>query len=620
MVKYTHSGKAIKSAILERMIDPQKTNIDPEQYDGDFHAKPTRQQGKPRKDVPVPADVPAEIIATRLPEGPSPQARPAPEAMRSARNDVRAGVQHVLQPSDREPPEDDSGALDHTFHAGSYAERERSDALVQTLPPELNANITRLQAMLPQLMEFAEERKKAEDDAEKLGELERTISRVRQAVEDNILPIVRWAERSVSWDDRELSPALRRNILQELFFGKKPGKPRVKLSPEQQKMQDEIERLSAHPVAKGGTSQLRTAFEAALPEEMDGWLRHTTADLLMMLAPRRRTDVLKRIAQEATGEEAVAIVEMAKQGKEGVVYRVIAAAHSLVFKIFKNPNPEAKRLQEIAAKAGVAPPILNLEEERVLGMKHAPHSIEQEWIQLPQEKEQERQKHWRVRSRLLLHWLQKLHECGIVHLDLKPDNLCLQPLEACERAGMQFEPDYRADILRQGGMVPVLIDFGLAKNTANLAEIPKGQIRGTLNYLAPEILRGQPYGMETDTYALGCILFELATGKDWTILLLAAYGLGASATDIMQLPEKMEAKPEKRDAVLFLVGDPDQRKVIAGLLDPNPNTRLTVPRAVKMLQEMEDVTQVSVNASATGTTTEPESEWAETKLPEDGKK
>ncbi len=92
------------------------------------------------------------------------------------------------------------------------------------------------------------------------------------------------------------------------------------------------------------------------------------------------------------------------------------------------------------------------------------------------------------------------HERGIVHRDLKTNNVIITP------AG-------RAKVL----------DFGLAKRlpAEELAEEPTraadslteaGQIVGTLHYLAPEVLRGRAADTRTDVWALGVLLYELATG------------------------------------------------------------------------------------------------------------
>jgi eukaryotic-like serine/threonine-protein kinase len=86
--------------------------------------------------------------------------------------------------------------------------------------------------------------------------------------------------------------------------------------------------------------------------------------------------------------------------------------------------------------------------------------------------------------------LEALHGRGIVHRDVKPANI----------------------LLATDGTA-VLGDFGLAKNRAWTVLTRPGQVLGTLAYLAPERIRGEPAGPLSDLYALGCVLYECLAGS-----------------------------------------------------------------------------------------------------------
>ena len=103
------------------------------------------------------------------------------------------------------------------------------------------------------------------------------------------------------------------------------------------------------------------------------------------------------------------------------------------------------------------------------------------------------------------------HRRGIVHRDLKPANVMLA----------------KGGAARSGAPQAKLMDFGLARPTALTAaaiaetESPTvrrpitadGTIVGTLQYMAPEQLEGKEADARTDLWALGCVLYETATGK-----------------------------------------------------------------------------------------------------------
>lgn len=86
--------------------------------------------------------------------------------------------------------------------------------------------------------------------------------------------------------------------------------------------------------------------------------------------------------------------------------------------------------------------------------------------------------------------LQFAHDRGLVHRDVKPQNIIVSKLEGA-----------------------VLTDFGLVRAMASSALTTTGTLLGTPHYMAPEIWEGGESGPAVDQYALACILVEMLTGK-----------------------------------------------------------------------------------------------------------
>jgi tetratricopeptide (TPR) repeat protein len=131
--------------------------------------------------------------------------------------------------------------------------------------------------------------------------------------------------------------------------------------------------------------------------------------------------------------------------------------------------------------------------------------------------------------------LEAIHQAGIVHRDIKPDNI----------------------LIAKGGLVK-LMDFGLAKGYG--ARLTGSHvIMGTPCYMSPEQARGGDVGPKSDLYAIGLVLYELLSGKtvfnDGNVL----------ERQILEMPplpsQVVEGIPELLDQIIMkcIAKDPNER-------------------------------------------------------------
>lgn len=143
------------------------------------------------------------------------------------------------------------------------------------------------------------------------------------------------------------------------------------------------------------------------------------------------------------------------------------------------------------------------------------------------------------------------HAMGIIHRDLKPANILV------EQAGMDESSQGRRE---SSEWVPRILDFGVARMTGansptTTRHTQSGQLLGTLAYMSPEQLRGDPTRVDTrsDVYSLGVILYELLT--DRLPLLLDSTSLAEAARIIRDVdpPDPGSLTPELRGELTTIV-------------------------------------------------------------------
>lgn len=146
--------------------------------------------------------------------------------------------------------------------------------------------------------------------------------------------------------------------------------------------------------------------------------------------------------------------------------------------------------------------------------------------------------------------LDAAHERGLVHRDVKPANVMLEG--------------------RGPGWHAYLTDFGLAKpDEQGSAHTATGELLGTIDYMAPEQINGEPLDGRADVYSFGCMVYRCLTGelpyrretRTATLMAHANAPIPLPSATIAGLPAPLDIVVQRA-----MEKDPDKRARSAGAL------------------------------------------------------
>ncbi len=193
--------------------------------------------------------------------------------------------------------------------------------------------------------------------------------------------------------------------------------------------------------------------------------------------------------------------------------------------------------------------------------------------------------------------LHHAHQRGIVHRDIKPQNMLI----ASSDANTVLLSDFGiAKLFDSSLSVETMPTAGSGGSSSDSALTNAGQFLGTIDYMAPEQVKRQPVDARTDLYALGIVLFQLLTGRlpyasttTQGMLFQHVYSVPMSARDIVptvpvaleqiifralaKAPEQRYQTAEEMAAALEAVFSATQPPMIASNYNPTPDDALTYP-------------------------------------------
>lgn len=148
-----------------------------------------------------------------------------------------------------------------------------------------------------------------------------------------------------------------------------------------------------------------------------------------------------------------------------------------------------------------------------------------------------------------------IHKAGVVHRDLKPDNIMLVDGES-------------------EGVRAKILDFGLAKTRALPQMTESGTMVGTICYLSPEQLYDNSYSPASDVYALGTIFYEAVTGVK-----------SFDGNTVLEITQKILKKQPLRPGRLRADLPEELDNLILKMMAKNPEARPSAAELLFMLNK-----------------------------------
>jgi eukaryotic-like serine/threonine-protein kinase len=166
-------------------------------------------------------------------------------------------------------------------------------------------------------------------------------------------------------------------------------------------------------------------------------------------------------------------------------------------------------------------------------------------------------------TRQLLAGLAHAHAKGIIHRDVKPENVLLERVIGV--------PD---DYVR-------IVDFGLAKLLDGASSVTHGKVLGSPHYMPPEQMRAGDIDARMDIYSTGIVLFEMLTGR--------RPFEGANIGEVL-LAQKQQTAPPLSKAAPGLAPSPALERLVQRALEKYPGDRfrsaLDMQKAIEALPEL----------------------------------